>query len=245
MEAIDEIVAEFLVESHENLDQLDRDLLELERHPDSRELLASVFRTIHTIKGTSGFLAFHKLEKLTHIGENLLSRLRDGRISLTDARANALLKMVDSVRSLLRAIEHSGGEGDSDPTELIELLSTLLEDGTVAAIPAQTTAQTAAARQKNQGPAPVAAGAQAPAAQAPVAVAAGSAAGSAAAQGTSSGPSQPTAPSGGGASGTQAGASGTQASASGTQAGASGTPAGASTPGGASGTSGASPGRAK
>jgi len=160
MEAIDEIVAEFLVESHENLDQLDRDLLELERHPDSRELLASVFRTIHTIKGTSGFLAFHKLEKLTHVGENLLSRLRDGRIALTDSRANALLKMVDSVRSLLRAIEQTGGEGDSDPTELIEVLSSLLEDGT-AAVPAQTTAKTAEARQeKAQVPAPSAQEAQ-------------------------------------------------------------------------------------
>ena len=90
MEAIDEIVSEFLVESHENLDQLDRDLLALEQNPGSRELLASVFRTIHTIKGTSGFLAFHKLEKLTHVGENLLSRLRDGLIELTDEEFSAL-----------------------------------------------------------------------------------------------------------------------------------------------------------
>ena len=61
MDEMDEIVQEFLVESHENLDQLDRDLVALEREPDSRELLASVFRTIHTIKGTSGFLAFRRL----------------------------------------------------------------------------------------------------------------------------------------------------------------------------------------
>ena len=129
MEAIDEIVAEFLVESHENLDQLDRDLLALEQNPDSRELLASVFRTIHTIKGTSGFLAFGRLEKLTHVGENLLSRLRDGRIALTDARSSALLKMVDAVRGLLASIEQTGGEGDADHGELIALLSALLEDG--------------------------------------------------------------------------------------------------------------------
>ncbi|MFN0282677.1 MAG: chemotaxis protein CheA [Kineosporiaceae bacterium] len=129
MEAIDEIVAEFLVESHENLDQLDRDLLALEQNPDSRELLASVFRTIHTIKGTSGFLAFHKLEKLTHVGENLLSRLRDGRIGLNDDRATALLKMVDAVRGLLAAIEATGLEGDADHSVLISTLSTMLEDG--------------------------------------------------------------------------------------------------------------------
>ncbi|UMG92941.1 Hpt domain-containing protein [Nocardioides sp. TF02-7] len=73
-----EIIAEFLVESHENLDQLDRDLVELERQPGSRELLSAIFRTIHTIKGTSGFLALGRLERLTHVGETLLSRLRDG-----------------------------------------------------------------------------------------------------------------------------------------------------------------------
>src|SRR5947209_4440512 len=129
VEAIDEIVAEFLVGSHENRDQLDRDLLALEQNPGSRELLAGVFRTIHTIKGTSGFLAFHRLEKLTHVGENLLSRLRDGRIDLSDARSTALLKMVDAIRGLLASIEQSGGEGDADHDELIALLSALLEDG--------------------------------------------------------------------------------------------------------------------
>ena len=80
MNEMDEIVHEFLVESHENLDQLDQDLVALEQEPDSRPLLGSVFRTIHTIKGTSGFLAFGQLEKLTHVGEGLLSHLRDGRM---------------------------------------------------------------------------------------------------------------------------------------------------------------------
>ena len=85
MDEIDEIVQEFLVESHENLDQLDRDLVALEREPDSRDLLGSIFRTIHTIKGTSGFLAFGQLEAVTHVGENLLARLRDGKMSMTPA----------------------------------------------------------------------------------------------------------------------------------------------------------------
>src|SRR3954453_1944294 len=128
VEAIDEIVAEFLVESHENLDQLDRDLLALEQNPDSRELIASVFRTIHTIKGTSGFLAFHRLEKLTHVGENLLSRLRDGRIALTEARSTALLTMVDATRSLLADIERTGGESEVDHSRLIATLAALIED---------------------------------------------------------------------------------------------------------------------
>jgi two-component system chemotaxis sensor kinase CheA len=147
VEAIDEIVSEFLVESHENLDQLDRDLLALEQNPGSRELLASVFRTIHTIKGTSGFLAFHKLEKITHVGENLLSRLRDGRIELTDERATQLLQMVDAVRGLLASIEACGTEGDADHSGLIERLSALLEDGAAAdAVAASTAAAQSAAQ---------------------------------------------------------------------------------------------------
>src|SRR5690606_6660573 len=79
LDDVDEIVSEFLVESHENLDQLDRDLVALEQAPGSRDLLSSIFRTIHTIKGTSGFLAFDTLEQVTHVGENLLVELRDGR----------------------------------------------------------------------------------------------------------------------------------------------------------------------
>ncbi|GAA3607821.1 chemotaxis protein CheW [Kineosporia mesophila] len=147
MEAIDEIVAEFLVESHENLDQLDTDLLALEQDPTSRDLLGSVFRTIHTIKGTSGFLAFNKLEKLTHVGENLLSRMRDGKILLNEDRTSALLAMVDAVRGLLSHIEASGLEGDDDHTELVARLGQLLEDGAIEApplIPAQGSSPEAA-----------------------------------------------------------------------------------------------------
>ena len=108
-----EIIAEFLVESHENLDQLDRDLVELEQQPDSRERLSSIFRTIHTIKGTSGFLAFNRLEQLTHVGETLLSRLRDGEVVMTPPIAEGLLSMVDTVRALLDGIERTGR--DTDP----------------------------------------------------------------------------------------------------------------------------------
>ena len=76
METVDDIVKEFLVESYENLDQLDRDLMALEETPDDRERLSSVFRAIHTIKGTSGFLAYPTLEHVAHVGENLLVKLR-------------------------------------------------------------------------------------------------------------------------------------------------------------------------
>ncbi|MDQ1702575.1 MAG: two-component system, chemotaxis family, sensor kinase CheA [Frankiaceae bacterium] len=130
---MDEIVQEFLVESHENLDQLDRDLVALEQEPDSRPLLASVFRTIHTIKGTSGFLAFSELERVTHVGEGLLSLLRDGKLKLDPDITSALLRMVDAIRGLLRAIEQTGVEGESDHTELIAELQAVRESASSAA----------------------------------------------------------------------------------------------------------------
>ncbi|MDQ2755632.1 MAG: Hpt domain-containing protein, partial [Actinomycetota bacterium] len=129
MDETDEIVHEFVIESHENLDQLDRDFVQLEREPGSRELLASVFRTIHTIKGTSGFLAFSKLEALTHVGENLLARLRDGKMVMTATMADGLLAMVDAVRELLASIEADGTEGVVDVTGVVALLQVILDGG--------------------------------------------------------------------------------------------------------------------
>jgi two-component system chemotaxis sensor kinase CheA len=136
MDDVDEIITEFLVESHENLDQLDRDLVELEQAPESRPLLASIFRTIHTIKGTSGFLAFTKLERITHVGENLLSRLRDGALALTPERTSALLALVDAVREILASIEAGTGEGDNDFAALVEQLAGLSEDDPAPSAPA-------------------------------------------------------------------------------------------------------------
>src|SRR5690242_18533360 len=124
-----EIIAEFLVESHENLDQLDRDLVELEQHPGSRELLSSIFRTIHTIKGTSGFLAFNRLEALTHVGENLLSRLRDGEMEMTAPVTESLLSMVDTVRALLGSVEETGKDEATsvDVDSVVAVLKAVLE----------------------------------------------------------------------------------------------------------------------
>jgi two-component system chemotaxis sensor kinase CheA len=141
---MDEIVQEFLVESYENLDQLDRDLVALEQEPQSRELLSSIFRTIHTIKGTSGFLAFGRLEAVTHVGENLLSRLRDGELHMTPATTNALLRMVDTVRALLATIESTGGEGDVDVDPAVAAVTECLEGGATepsAEVPAEATAE--------------------------------------------------------------------------------------------------------
>ncbi|WP_174768670.1 Hpt domain-containing protein, partial [Cellulomonas biazotea] len=140
MEDIDEIVREFLVESHENLDQLDRDLVALEGSPGDRGLLSSVFRTIHTIKGTSGFLAFGHLEKVTHAGENLLVELRDGRRQMDQATTDVLLRTVDTVRLLLDAIERTGGEGDVDVDVVVEAIVAVQEGRTTSTRAAATAA---------------------------------------------------------------------------------------------------------
>src|SRR5580693_4909403 len=115
----DEIVREFLVESTENLDLLDRELVQLEKDPENRATLASVFRTIHSIKGTCGFLGFTKLEAVAHVGENLLSRLRDGELVLGPEITTALLRMVDAVRQMMLSIEAIGNEGERNDEELI------------------------------------------------------------------------------------------------------------------------------
>jgi two-component system chemotaxis sensor kinase CheA len=123
----DAIIKEFLIESYENLDRLDQDLVVLEKDPGNRETLASIFRTIHTIKGTSGFLALNRLEALTHAGESLLARLRDGMLVLSPEITSALLAMVDAVRQMLKSIEETGKEGERQDQELISRLTILLE----------------------------------------------------------------------------------------------------------------------
>lgn len=128
-----EIVKDFLVESYENLDRLDRDLVELEKNPQDRNALAGVFRTIHTIKGTCGFLGFPKLEKVAHVGENLLSRLRDGHLLLNPEITTALLGMVDAVRQMLKEIETTGADGEIDYAELRDKLTRLQEPAAQAA----------------------------------------------------------------------------------------------------------------
>jgi two-component system, chemotaxis family, sensor kinase CheA len=125
MNDADDIVKEFLVESYENLDRLDRDLITLEKNPHDLATLGSIFRTIHTIKGTSGFLSFDKLGAVTHVGENLLGRLREGHLVLNPEITTALLTIVDAVRQMLASIEATGLEGERDDSGLISILTRL------------------------------------------------------------------------------------------------------------------------
>jgi two-component system chemotaxis sensor kinase CheA len=133
MDAEAEILQEFLVESAEGLDRLDQDLVALETEPGDRARLGAIFRTIHSIKGTCGFLGLPRLEALAHAGENLLSLLRDGAMSLTAEIATALLTMVDAIRRVLAEIEATGAEGESDHADIIATLHALAHPGAAGA----------------------------------------------------------------------------------------------------------------
>jgi two-component system chemotaxis sensor kinase CheA len=126
---MDDLIKEFLVECNENLDRLDGELVKLEIDPSSQELLSSIFRTIHTIKGSCGFLGFAKLEKVAHVGESLLSRLRDGKLSLTPEFTSGLLAMVDAIRVMLGEIQTTEQDGNETYAELIETLNSLQNQG--------------------------------------------------------------------------------------------------------------------
>ena len=121
----DDLTREFLIESQEGLDRMERCLTDLEQKPDDSSLLAEIFRSVHTIKGTTGFLGFKRLEKLAHAGENLLGLLRDGKLSASSLVITGLLKLLDGLRSILRAIESDDNEGLGADDELIDLLAGL------------------------------------------------------------------------------------------------------------------------
>ncbi|HLW66239.1 MAG TPA: chemotaxis protein CheA [Gemmataceae bacterium] len=128
---MNEVVREFLLETHENLAQLDLDLLTLEKDPAESETLARVFRTLHTVKGTAGFLGLPKLQAVAHAAENLLSRLRAGELVFNPEIAGGLLGSVDAIRRMLDQLEKSGGEseGSDNYSAQIQALERLTKGG--------------------------------------------------------------------------------------------------------------------
>ncbi len=118
----DMAIREFLAESYENLDQLERDLVTIEADPRNRETLDRIFRTVHSIKGACGFLAYPKLEAVAHAGEGLLCRLRDGELEWRPAITSGLLALSDAMRKIMGHIEDNGTEGGEDHTSLIDQL---------------------------------------------------------------------------------------------------------------------------
>jgi len=141
---IDEVTKEFIVESLECVEQLDQAFVALEQSPHDAEILTKIFRGVHTVKGTSGCLGFPLLEGVTHAGENLLARMREGTLPVTERRVSLLLRVVDAMRSMLSAIETTGADDDHvDYTELLDGLVLAVEPevegdvGAAAAPPAE------------------------------------------------------------------------------------------------------------
>jgi two-component system, chemotaxis family, sensor kinase CheA len=122
---VDNLTKEFLEESQEGLDRMEGCLTELEARPRDEGLVDEIFRCVHTIKGTTGFLGFDRLERLAHTGEHLLASLRDGTVQVTTELISGLLRLVDGLRTILTLIEETGGEGtrvsDEDGALIAEL----------------------------------------------------------------------------------------------------------------------------
>jgi len=122
---INDDIEAFLIESYENLNQIEQDIIVIEQGLQETEALVRIYRSLHTIKGNCGFLPFPKLESLAHAGENLLSSLRDRQLAITPALINGLLQILDSIRQILSQIEATREEGDRDYSALITTLSQL------------------------------------------------------------------------------------------------------------------------
>lgn len=119
---MDDLLKDFLAESAENLAQLDQDVVGLERDPTNASLLNSIFRAIHTIKGTCGFLGLPRLEHVSHTAESVLVQLRGGTLKADSAVVSDILRAVDVIKVILTGLEANGTEPIGDDSLLIALL---------------------------------------------------------------------------------------------------------------------------
>lgn len=113
MDDMQEIMEDFLVEAFEMIEQLDQDLVELESNPEDLDLLNRIFRVAHTIKGSSSFLNFDILTRLTHNMEDVLNKARRDELKITPDVMDVVLHSVDLMKSLLNAIRDSGTDSNS------------------------------------------------------------------------------------------------------------------------------------
>ena len=132
---MDDLLREFLTETNDSLAVLDVELVALEQNPDNPELLGNIFRLMHTIKGTCGFLDLPRLETLAHAGENVLGKLRDGVLEISPQAVTLVLEWHDRTREMLLVLEQSEREPEDDNEDLIARLDALAEGGTAAAAP--------------------------------------------------------------------------------------------------------------
>ena len=152
---MDDLLADFLTETNENLAELDVALVTLERTPDDAETLALIFRMVHTIKGTCGFLGLPRLERVAHAAESVLGKVRDHALAVTPDMVSLVLTALDTVKSIISGLAGSGTEPSGDDSALIAAL-----EAAAAGQPIPAAAQAPAVT-----PAPAAAAPQPPAAR--------------------------------------------------------------------------------
>jgi two-component system chemotaxis sensor kinase CheA len=131
---MDDLIADFLTETHEGLAALDVALVRLEKSPDDKPTLSEIFRVIHTIKGTCGFLGLSRLEHVAHAGENVLGRYRDGALKVTPDGITLILQALDRIKEIVAGLEQGGAEPAGDDAALIAALDALA-DGQAPAPP--------------------------------------------------------------------------------------------------------------
>lgn len=129
MENHDDILAEFILEAREIIDQLDVDFVRFEENPNDQSLVANIFRGLHTLKGSSGFFALKRFEALSHAGESLLGKIRAGQISLDLAKSSSLLQMNDVLRQIIDSVEIHHIEPAGDDQILIDSLLDMANEG--------------------------------------------------------------------------------------------------------------------
>ena len=132
---MDDLLNEFLTETAENLSALDVELVKFERDPTDKAILGSIFRMMHTIKGTCGFLGLARLEKVAHAGENVLGKFRDGELQVSPEAVTVILRCIDRIRQLLAGLEETGSEPEIDSSDLIAQLNAVAQ-GQAAPAPA-------------------------------------------------------------------------------------------------------------
>jgi two-component system, chemotaxis family, sensor kinase CheA len=130
---MDELLAEFLTETGERLDELDVKLVRFEQEPNDAEMLNTIFRLVHTIKGTCGFLGLDRLAKLAHAAETLMGQYRDG-APVTVEGVSVILSSLDRIKDILAGLEEHGAEPKGADNDLIDALETLAEGSALAKV---------------------------------------------------------------------------------------------------------------
>ena len=124
---MDDLLQEFLTETTESMDTLDVELVKLEQNPNDPALLGNIFRLVHTVKGTCGFLGLPRLEAVAHAGENVLGMVRDGVLTVTPDAVSLVLESLDRIKELLAALEATEHEPEGDDSDLIARLNAFAE----------------------------------------------------------------------------------------------------------------------